>query len=153
MKYFTFVDKDHLAYTKKEIWDVVLDVKSWPLLWKYVVDITLYKDEKVSEGTKIDCYFTLYHLLNLHFNVSIETLKKEEFASFSIEGDFSGKGRWILKTENALSESELFLHLQTNHFLLKFISILPFGEKMVQYSHRRVMLEGKKMIIKKLSHV
>jgi len=73
--------------------------------------------------------------------------------SFNIGGDFSGQGRWILgEHENEIS-STLYLHLRTHHFLLRFVSSLPYGESLILYSHKRVMFEGKKMIIKKLSDV
>lgn len=97
----------------------------------------IMKDQKF---IVILCFFIFY----LYTSISVRSLKKEEFASFDIEGDFSGEVIWILKTENALSESTLHLHLQTHHFLLKFISILPFSKKILQYSDKLVTLEGKK---------
>jgi len=90
--------------------------------------------------------------MHLHFDIVITSLERESLASFSIEGDFSGQGRWILKRDKNITESTLYLHLKTHHFFLKFISILPFGKNLVEYSHRRVMLEGKKMILKKLAY-
>lgn len=90
--------------------------------------------------------------MHLHFNITVTSLDKENLASFRIGGDFSGQGRWILKTDENITKSTLYLHLRTHHFFLKFISLLPFGKTLVSYSHKRVMLEGKKMILKKLSH-
>jgi len=153
MKHFTFIDKDLFFYTQKEIWDTVLNVAQWPQLWKHVIDLNIQTQGEVTQGSKIDCYFTLFHLMHLHFDILITTLKEEEFASFEIRGHFSGQGRWILKPKDGLTAATLYLHLQTHHFFLKFISKLPFGRQLVQYSHRRVMIEGKKMILKKLSDV
>ena len=151
MKYFTFVDKDTFIYSRSKIWDTVLNVMAWPELWKHVTKVQIHTQGDISSDSKIDCYFTLYHLLHLRFNIQISRLQKQSYASFNIGGDFSGQGRWILReNENEIS-STLYLHLRTHHFLLRFVSSLPYGESFILYSHKRVMFEGKKMIIKKLS--
>jgi hypothetical protein len=102
-------------------------------------------------GSKIECYFRLFYLLHLRFDIQILKLQKPSYASFTIGGDFSGQGRWILREHENKPLSTLYLHLSTHHSLLRFVSFLPYGENFIQYSHRRVMLEGKKMIIKRLS--
>jgi len=152
MKYFTFIDKDSFSFSAQEIWDMVLNVSQWPRLWKQVIDVEIQTNGEIHQHSKIDCYFTLFHLMHLHFHIQLTSLKKPAYASFNIGGDFSGTGRWILRENSNLTDSTLYLHLQTHHSFLKFIAILPFGERFIQYSHRRVMLEGKKMIIKKLKN-
>jgi len=152
MKYFTFIDKDSFSFLSQEIWEMVLNVGQWPRLWKQVIDVEIHTHGEVHEHSKIDCYFTLFHLMHLHFNIQLISLEKPKYAAFSIGGDFSGTGRWILCENGKLVDSTLYLHLQTHHSFLKLIAHLPFGENFIQYSHRRVMLEGKKMIIKKLKN-
>ncbi len=151
MKYFTFVDKDNFIYSRSKIWDTVLNVGAWPRLWKYVVRVKIHTQGEISSGSKIECYFTLFHLLHLHFDIQISKLQKPSYASFDIGGDFSGEGRWILSKNGDETLSTLYLHLSTHHFLLRFISSLPYGKSLILYSHKRVMLEGKKMIIKGLA--
>jgi len=152
MEYFTFTDKDNFTYSPDEIWDVVLNVVQWPRLWKHVIDVNIETDGKIDSCSKIDCYFTLFYILHLYFEVRIIFLTQPTYASFSVGGDFSGQGRWILQVQEKETFSTLYLHLRTHHSLLRFISYLPYGEKIIQYSHRRVMLEGKKMILKKLTN-
>lgn len=153
MKHFTFIDKDSFTYSPSKVWDIVLNVSSWPELWKHVIQVQVHTQGEISSHSKIDCYFTLFHLLHLHFDIQVTRLHKPSFASFEIGGDFSGRGRWILRKNRDETLSTLYLHLRTHHFLLRFISYLPYGEHLIQYSHRRVMLEGQKMIIKRLSDV
>ena len=153
MKYFTFIDKDSFVYSPSKIWDTVLNVNSWPELWKHVIKVQIHTQGKISSHSKIDCYFTLFYLLHLHFDIQISRLQQPTYASFDIGGDFSGQGRWILRENEGETLSTLYLHLRTHHFLLRFISHLPYGESLIQYSHERVMFEGKKMILKKLSNV
>ncbi|MDF1881805.1 hypothetical protein JHD50_10925 [Sulfurimonas sp. MAG313] len=150
MKCFTFSDKDNFNFSSQAIWEMVLNVKQWPRLWKQVIDVEIQTKGDIHENSKIDCYFTLFHLMHLHFHIQLISLQKPKYASFSIGGDFSGTGRWILREKDQLTHSTLYLRLQTHHNFLKFIAYLPLGERLIQYSHRRVMLEGKKMIIKKL---
>ena len=152
MKYFTFIDKDSFSFSSPEIWEMVLNVGQWPRLWKQVIDVEIQTNGEIHENSKIDCYFTLFHLMHLHFHIQLTSLKKPQYASFTIGGDFSGTGRWILRENENQTDSTLNLHLQTHHGFLKLISYLPFGESFIQYSHRRVMLEGKNMIIKKLQN-
>jgi len=151
MKYFTFTDKDNFSFPPIKIWTMVLNVEQWPRLWKQVIDIEIHTDSKIHEHSRIDCYFTLFHLMHLHFDIQLTSLQEPKYASFTISGDFSGTGRWVLRQKEERTSSRLNLHLQTHHSFLKIISHLPFGERFIQYSHRRVMLEGKKMIIKKLT--
>jgi len=150
VKYFTFVDRECFPFSAQQIWDTVLNVQAWPRLWKQVIDVEIYIQDKIHKGSKIDCYFTLFHLMHLHFHIHITSLSRPQYASFHISGDFSGQGRWILEHQNDEIHSTLYLHLQTHHPFLKGISYLPLGEKLIQYSHKRVMLEGKKMIMTKL---
>jgi hypothetical protein len=152
MKYFTFIDKDSFTHTPIKIWNTVLQVHTWPRLWKQVIDVAIHTDGEIHDKSKIDCYFTLFHFLHLHFAITLTVLKEPTYASFDISGDFSGKGRWILRHQDDETLSTLYLHLQTHHFFLKAISRVPFGERLIQYSHRRVMLEGKKMILRELMH-
>jgi len=153
MKYFTFFDKDTFIYSRSKIWDIVLNVTAWPKLWKHVSKVHIHSQGKINSDSKIECYFRLFYLLHLRFDIEILTLQKPAYASFTIGGDFSGQGRWILREHENKTVSTLYLHLSTHHFLLRFVSLLPYGRRLVQYSHRRVMLEGKKMIIKRLSGV
>jgi len=152
MKYFTFKDQDHFTFPAFDIWKMVLNVEQWPRLWKQVIDVEIHTNGKIHERSHIDCYFTLFHLMHLHFHIQLTSLKEPAYASFDIKGDFSGKGRWILREKGQETYSVLYLHLQTHHPLLKIISYLPLGERFIQYSHRRVMLEGKKMILTRLEH-
>lgn len=150
MKYFTFIDKDTFTDSPDKIWSVVLNVMQWPKLWKHVVDVNIITYGKIDTNSKIDCYFTLFYFLRLYFEIHIICLKKPTYASFSVQGSFSGQGRWILQTQKKETLSMLYLHLRTHHPVLRIISSLPYGKQIVRYSHRRVMLEGKKMILKKL---
>lgn len=151
MKYFTFIDKDTFIYSRSKIWDPVLNVMAWPQLWKHVSRVQIHTQGEISSHSNIDCYFTLFYLLRLRFNIQISRLQKPSYASFDIGGDFSGQGRWILREHGNETSSTLYLHLRTHHFFLRFVSSLPYGKSLVQYSHKRVMLEGKKMIIKWIS--
>ena len=151
MKYFTFVDKDTFIYSRSKIWDTVLNVTAWPRLWKHVSSVQIHTQGEINSDSKVDCYFTLFHLLNLRFEIQISRLQKPSYASFDIRGDFSGQGRWILSGHGNESSSTLYLHLRTHHPLFRLVSSFPYGKNLIQYSHERVMLEGKKMIIKKLS--
>lgn len=151
MKYFTFVDKDTFIYSGSKIWDTVLNVTAWPELWKHVTGVQISTKGEIRSDSKIDCYFTLFYILHLHFDIQISRLQKPSFASFDIGGDFSGQGRWILHENGNKISSTLYLHLRTHHFLLRFVSFLPYGKDLILYSHKCVMFEGKKMIIKKLA--
>jgi len=151
MKHFTFIDKDSFIYSPSKIWDTVLNVTSWPELWKHVIRVQAHTQGEIGSQSRIDCYFTLFYLLRLRFDIHISRLQKPSYASFDVGGDFSGRGRWILRENGDETLSILYLHLRTHHLLLRFISYLPYGESLIQYSHRRVMLEGKKMILKRLS--
>lgn len=151
MKYFTFVDKDTFIYSRSKIWETVLNVTDWPELWKDVNRVEIHTQGEIRSHSKIDCYFTLFYILHLRFDIKISRLQKPSYASFDIGGDFSGQGRWILKVIDNKTSSTLYLHLRTHHLLLKFISYLPYGKHLIQYSHKRVMLEGKKMIIQRLT--
>ncbi len=151
MKYFTFIDRDSFHYSRSKIWETVLHIQAWPTWWKHVVSVTLHTEEKVSESSKIECLFSLFHFIDLQFKIQIICLKKPYYASFNISGDFTGQGRWILKEDQFQTSSTFYLHLQTRHKLLCFIAYFPFGKRLIEYSHRRVMLEGKKMILQRLS--
>jgi hypothetical protein len=148
MKYFTFIDRDTFIYSRSKIWDTALNVTAWPKLWKHVSKVQIRTEGEVGSHSKIECYFTLFYILHLRFNIQISRLKKPSYASFDIGGDFSGHGRWILRENSDETLSTLYLHLRTHHSLLKFISSLPWGETLIRYSHKRVMDEGKKMIVK-----
>ncbi len=151
MKYFTFIDKDSFLYSRSKIWETVLNVTAWPELWKYVTSVQIHTRGEIAPHSRIDCYFTLFYILHLRFDIHISRLQKPSYASFDVGGDFSGVGRWILRENGEETSSTLYLHLRTHHFLLRFLSTLPYGKTLIQYSHKRVMLEGKKMIIKRLS--
>jgi hypothetical protein len=151
MKYFTFIDKDSFLYSRSKIWETVLNVTAWPELWKHVYRVQIHTRGEITPHSKIDCYFTLFYILHLHFDIQISRLQKPSYASFRVGGNFSGVGRWILRENGEETSSTLYLHLRTHHFLLKFVSALPYGKRLIQYSHIRVMHEGKKMIIKRLS--
>ena len=151
MKYFTFVDKDSFLYSRSKIWETVLNVTAWPELWKHVYRVQIHTQGEISSHSKIDCYFTLFYILHLHFDIQISRLQKPSYASFDVGGDFSGQGRWILREHENDTSSTLYLHLRTHHFLLRSVSFIPYGKRLIQYSHKRVMLEGKKMILKRLS--
>lgn len=150
MKYFTFVDKDTFIYSRSKIWDTVLNVTAWPQLWKHVSKVHVHTQGEIRSDSKIECYFRLFYLLHLRFDIQILRLHKPSYASFTIGGDFSGQGRWILREHEKEILSTLYLHISTHHFLLRFVSSLPYGRSLIEYSHRRVMLEGKKMIVKGL---
>jgi hypothetical protein len=151
MKYFTFVDKDTFIYSRSKIWDTALNVAVWPELWKHVSRVQIHTKGKISTHSKIECYFTLFYIFHLYFDIQISRLQKPSYASFYIEGDFSGQGRWILRENENETLSLLYLYLKTHHFLIRFIALLPYGKNLILYSHKRVMLEGKKMIIKSLN--
>ena len=150
MKYFTFVDKDTFIYSRSKIWDTALNVLVWPKLWKHVTKVKIDTQGEISPHSRIECYFTLFYIFHLHFDIQILKLQKPSFASFNVGGDFSGRGRWILRENKNETLSILYLHLSTHHFLIRFIASLPYGRSLILYSHKRVMLEGKKMIIKSL---
>ena len=145
------MDKDTFTYSRSKIWDTVLNVTAWPQLWKNVSRVQVHTKGEISSDSKIDCYFRLFYLLHLRFDIQISKIQKPSYASFNIGGGFSGQGRWILRENENETLSTLYLHLSTHHSLLRFVSFLPYGESLIQYSHRRVILEGKRMIIKRLS--
>lgn len=150
MKYFTFVDKDAFIYSRSKIWDAVLNVTAWPGLWKQVNRVRIRTKGEIGSDSKIECYFTLFYIFHLRFDIQISRLQKPSYAFFTIGGDFSGHGRWILREDGNETSSAFQLRLRARHFLLRFVSFLPYGESLILYSHKRVMLEGKKMIIKSL---
>ncbi len=152
MKYFTFKDKNRFSYSKEKIWQTVLNIHTWPSSWKNVYSIQINNDTQVKQFASIHCHLILLYLIHLHFDVYIHHLQKESYANFSFTGDFTGQGRWILKTEGSHTLSLLNLHLQPHHPLLRMISFVPFGRRLLLYSHQHVMEEGKKMIIKRLSY-
>ena len=76
MKYFTFVDKDTFIYSRSKIWDTVLNVTAWPRLWKHVSSVQIHTQGEINSDSKVDCYFTLFHLLNLRFEIQISRLQK-----------------------------------------------------------------------------
>ncbi len=152
MRYFTFRDKNRFSYSKEKIWKSVLNIHQWPHSWKNVYSIQINNTTEVKQFAQIHCHLILLHLIHLHFDVYIHRLKKETYANFSFTGDFTGQGRWILKTQGSDSISLLHLHLQPHHPFLRIISFLPLGRRLLLYSHQRVMAEGKKMILKRLLH-
>ena len=151
MKYFTFIDRDNLEYSQSKVWNSVLNIRAWPLHWKHLVTVKLDTAE-ISELSKVDCFFTVFYFIHLHFKIKIVILKPCKYASFKITGDVTGQGRWILTEEPEQTSSVLYLHLKTGHKLLRFISLLPLGNRFIRYSHRVVMDEGKKMILHRLSN-
>jgi len=152
MKYFTFRDENKFPYSKEKIWNTVLNIQQWPKSWKNIYSIQISNHTKVQQSSQIHCHLILVYFIHLNFDVSVHHLKTNTYANFSFKGDFTGQGRWLLKTEDSLTLSLLHLHLQPHHPFLRFISFLPFGRKLLLYSHKHVMSEGKKMIIKRLSY-
>ncbi len=150
MKYFIFIDRNAFPYSQTKIWKTVLNLRLWPELWKHVISVSIHSEGELSPSSTIDCRFTLFHSVRLDFKVRLIHLKPPHYASFRFSGDFSGQGRWILRKKGTKTSSILYLRLCPHHKLLRLISFFPFGNEFIQYTHKRVMLEGKKMIIQKL---
>ncbi len=150
MRYFTFTDRDSFHHPQIKLWETVLDVRAWPKAWRHVISVNIQTEGAVRRSSKIECFFTLFHLIHLRFEVHILCLKEPYYASFKIEGDFSGQGRWILQEKDLRTDSIFYLHLQSHHRVLRLIAFLPYGKRLIAYSHKRVMLAGKKMILQKV---
>ena len=127
----------------EEVWGRVIDVESWPSIWKYFRYVAIQgNEETLKEGSVVNCRVRAAMFYKLEFSVLIKEIIPFVKLTVTCSGDLEGDGTWLLNSDGGSVESLFEWNVTTDNMLLKFVEMLPFGRRVLQFNHKIVMEEG-----------
>lgn len=148
-KNYVFTNVYHIDKNAKEVWEKVIDVESWPHIWKYFRYVSIQGDEdSLKIGSRIHCRVRAVMFYKMDFTVLVKEIVPFEKLIVSSSGDLEGEGVWLLNSDGGSVESVFEWNVTADNMLLKFIERIPFGRRVLQFNHRLVMEEGYRSFLK-----
>ena len=148
-KNYIFTNVYHIDKNSREVWEKVTDVESWPRIWKYFRYVAIQGNEDSLElGTRIICRVRAAMFYKLEFIVEVKEIVPFVKLKVSASGDLEGEGTWLLNSDGGSVESVFEWNVTTDNILLKFIEMIPFGSRLLQFNHKLVMEEGYRSFLK-----
>ncbi len=148
-KNYIFTSIYQIDKNPREVWDKITDVESWPRIWKYFRYVAIQGDEdSLIQGSRIDCRVRAAMFYKLEFTVLVDEITPFTMLKVSASGDLEGEGTWILNGHGSSVESVFEWNVTTDNMFLKFIEMLPFGRRVLQFNHKLVMEEGYRSFLK-----
>jgi hypothetical protein len=142
-KNYIFTNVYHIDKEAEEVWRRVVDVESWPGIWKYFRYVAIQGGGKVLEpGTEVVCKVRAALFYKLEFTVLVKEIVPCVKLTVRCSGDLEGEGTWLLNSDGGSVESRFEWDVTTDNMFLKFIEMLPFGRRFLQFNHKIVMEEG-----------
>ncbi len=142
-KNYKFTNVYHIEKEAEEVWRRVVDVESWPGIWKYFRHVAILGEENsLKQGSLVHCRVRAAMFYNLEFTVIVKEIIPCMKLTVSSSGDLEGEGIWLLTGSAGSVESRFEWNVATDSIFLKFIEKIPFGRKFLQFNHRIVMEEG-----------
>ncbi len=140
---YIFTNVYHIDKEAEEVWRKVVDVESWPGIWKYFRYVAIQGNEKnLRYGSIIHCRVRAAMFYKLEFAVTVKEIVPYDKLVVTCSGDLEGEGTWLLNSDGGSVESHFEWNVTTDNVFLKFIEMLPLGRKFLQFNHRIVMEEG-----------
>jgi hypothetical protein len=148
-KSYVFTSIYQIDKNPREVWDKITDVESWPRIWKYFRYVAILgEDDSLKPGSRIQCRVRAAMFYKLEFTVLVNEIVPCTKLKVSASGDLEGEGTWILNSHGGSVESVFEWNVTTDNLFLKFIEILPFGRRVLQFNHKLVMEEGYRSFLK-----
>jgi len=142
-KNYVFTNVYHIDQQAEEVWKKVVDVESWPRLWKYFRYVKILGgEESLAHGSIIHCRVRAAMFYKLEFNVEVTEIVPFVKLKVRCSGDLEGEGTWLLNSDGGSVESSFEWNVTTDNMFLKFVEMIPFGRRVLQFNHRIVMEEG-----------
>jgi hypothetical protein len=142
-KNYIFTNVYHIDKEAEEVWRRVVDVESWPRIWKYFRYVAIQGGGKVLEpGSAVICKVRAAMFYKLEFTVLVKEIVPFVKLTVTCSGDLEGEGTWLLNSDGGSVESRFEWDVTTDNMFLKFIEMLPFGRRILQFNHKIVMEEG-----------
>ena len=142
-KNYVFTNVYHIDKKAEEVWERVVDVESWPSIWKYFRYVAIEGDEEtLKAGSVIHCRVRAAMFYKLDFMVIVKEIVPCTKLTVICSGDLEGEGIWLLNSGGGSVESRFEWNVTTDNMFLKFIEMLPFGRRVLQFNHKLVMEEG-----------
>ena len=133
------------------LWNTVIDVQSWPSIWKEFKEIKFAgNEETIKQKSIIHCKVKSLLPIIISFSVEIIEIENLNYIAIISRGDFVGSGKWILTEKETFTESSFEWRVRTTNSFINLINNLPFGRKLLEYNHNRIMKKGQNALIRKL---
>ncbi|HOP62545.1 MAG TPA: hypothetical protein PK906_04185 [Spirochaetota bacterium] len=149
---YTFESRYIINTTPEILWEIMTDVESWPEKLKYFRKVSIVGIEKnLKIGTLIHC--RVRGIIPYTFNFQTEIIKINQCRELEVKssGDLNGKGRWTINRDENRTVSTFSWDVTTENFFLKTIETLPFGRKLLSFSHNFIMNSGYRSLVRLLA--
>ena len=119
-----FSVKRSLSYTSSQIFDLVIDIESYPDFLPWCVSAKEYGDNKKKFRADLEIGFNLF---NQSFSSEITTVYPKKIISKAIAGPFEVlKNEWLFREDGDSSEIEFHVDFELKNKILNVLMIKSF---------------------------
>lgn len=152
MKY-SFKNEYRINTSPDIIWSILSDIESWPGIWKYFRTVQFRGEDKcLKQNITIDCEVRAVIPYTFRFNTQIVKVTPCRELEVISRGDLNGRGIWTLKQIGESTLSSFTWEVEPVNLFVRMIEYIPFGRRLLRYSHNIMMENGYRSLLTVLEH-
>lgn len=123
------------------VWDIVLDARRYPKLWKDFRRVTLRRGDGESVGSIIECEVRGALPYSPVYTLEVTAVDRPRMFAVRSTGDLVGTGRWeFIQTGQRQTHATYFWDVATTNPALNVLA--PMFRRLFASNHDRVMARG-----------
>ena len=124
----------------RRVWEVLLDIGSYPGWWKNFRRVAITRGDGRSIGSVIEC--EVRGSLPYSLRYALEVIEAEEFRHILLRstGDLVGTGRWAFAEDQGEAQAVYYWDVATTNPILNLVA--PFAKGALARNHEQVMANG-----------
>jgi hypothetical protein len=151
---YRFVTVWRLRAPIADVYDVIVDVESWPEWWPSVLSVERLADGGPNGvGTEVRTTFVGRLPYHLRFDLRVTTRERPTKLSGDATGELVGTGDWTLWEEAGLTAVRYVWAIRTTRPWMNLLAPLPFVDGIFRLNHHAVMRDGLAGIRRRLGGV
>ena len=146
---YSFVTVWKLKAPLKDVWNLILDSKSWPDWWKEVKSVNeIHPGDDFRVGNTSDLTWRSILPYTLHFRATVVKVIPMEYMEGLASGDLAGNGRWYFSHANGITQVRYEWDVSTTKAWMNLLT--PLFRLLFKWNHDIVMRRGGEGMAKKL---
>ena len=143
MKIFNFVTEWIFQAPIENVWEQIIDVRSYPTKWPTWRSAVFRGSERALQlGSVVDFVGRGPIPYSVHFTIEITAFQPPTLMAYESSGDLVGKGRWVLKPHGSGALVTSYWDVGTSLVLFDFLASLPLVKPLMRKHHDYVMAQG-----------
>jgi len=147
---YSFVTVWKLKAPLEDVWNTILDSKTWPAWWKEVKSVKeIHPGDGLRIGNISDLTWRSVLPYTLHFRTTVVKVVPMEYMEGMASGDLVGRGRWYFSHANGITTVRYEWDVSTTKAWMNLLK--PLLRILFKWNHDIVMRKGGEGIAKKLA--